>query len=68
MKVDLLIHLKTTDDVIFNRMHPCFIENDPAFIRAHDTQDSRQVKRSVVRSGKIRITQKVVHAVGIQFA
>lgn len=68
MEINLLIHLKTADDIVFDRVHPIGIKRDATRIGAHDPQYSGEIEQPVIGPRVIGITQQIIHAVRVNLA
>ena len=65
VEINLLVHLKPTDNIIFDRMHAVGFISDAIRVWSHDSQNSRKVEETILRAGVISIVQQIIHPISI---
>ncbi len=65
MEINLLVHLKAGNDVVFDCVHAATVKRDATCVRANDAENSGEIETTVLCTGKVRVTQQIIHAVGI---
>ena len=68
MEIYLPVHLISAHDVILDRMHAGFLEDDLVFPRPHDAENPLHVKMAVADARVVSVALQIIHPVGVDLA